>query len=308
MSRSSKQPRRLGLRLIVAHILVAVVCIFTFSLLFGSYMLLNTGTLLSQQKQIDPLLLEDAVAPQIAPYLVQSPPDLHAVQDWARDFVYQKGTNFGHGNQLWHELGDVAQVSLVQVVDTSGVILTSITTSEKQMNALSTDVRSKAVIRQALAYTPEVRQSANEYTQVLANGQIAVAVPILTRADQFLGAIFTVFSQTPLPATNYVSVAIAALSSALAAGFLGVLVGALVSGNVVRRTRQLNRALELWERGESLAFEPGEVHDELGQLSQKLSAITRSQSPRNKRTGDLIWQNDSPAQIENTTRKKDQTY
>ncbi len=230
-------------------------------------------------------LLEQREAPQVAPYLEETPPDQQAMQRWL------SGPFF--------EAISLSQPTFLAVVDQHGQVLAaaSCSVSEDLTSAIGHCTAAGAA-KSAAVLEPAPIQEAIDAALSGDSGpvntmspdpakQTFIAVPVQSSDGQVLGALIT-FNDNPSPGVNQspglsnlgelVSIFLHNLQPAgwyfiLLATALGTVTGLLISGGITRRLRRITLAAAAWSKGEFQVEVADRSRDEVGQLARDLNQM-----------------------------------
>jgi signal transduction histidine kinase len=253
-------------RLILSYIAVTLAFVFTLMIgVAGLRMLSQKHESRQSQLQANSQPLEELVAPQIAPYLQQSPPDKQELTGWSYALMSHSGSSFNKSNQIWNDFYGVSSILLVQIIDHNGQMLTI--TSAKGIQTRTIIASSQAQI----AIHTAIENHLDDLTGLaypLPTGQVAMAVPIRAYNGHFLGVLFTVITGNTLADgqnSNHLYLLIFLLMLPL--GLIGILSGILISQDFTWRLQHLAHAAENWSQGQFYVKVYDRANDELGQLA-----------------------------------------
>lgn len=257
--------RRLQWRLTLSYLLVTLVVVFAVetvnTLTDAAAKQANQSTAFTQS-------WEDAVVPQLAPFLETNPPDRAALAKWTANFIAPHDSS---------KEGTVVTVPskfvLVVILDRQGQVAASAPNDANLMQQFFGDHQSQAIVRAAQKGAP-----ATAVLLHLSAAQTALALPI-----RDLGVFFTVFkgqisdSPAPIAKSSFIALLLANLSTELPflalAGVIGILAGMLGSRGIRRPLRQITLAADAWSRGNFSVKAQTTSRDELGQLARDLNGM-----------------------------------
>jgi NarL family two-component system sensor histidine kinase LiaS len=228
-------------------------------------------------------------APQIVPYLEQSPPDEHGLATWANlwtpQFTFSKlgfaGSRTGAAQSSSPLPIDSASNVTVAIVDPEGHLLASASTSASPVATLLASPVAQAALHKALQPAKPSPKG------VLTDGRtIAVVAVAANDNGPVLGALLVAAKLAPGPQPPAVgpfqldqiagalqNTLPSALALVLLASVLGTLSGLLTSRRITRRLGRMTQAADAWRQGELDVSVGDDAPDELGRLAQNLNSM-----------------------------------
>lgn len=230
-------------------------------------------------------LLSEREAPQVAPYLEQTPPDKEALQGWLLGPLIDTISRNGY-----------SQPSLVAIVDQHGQVLAAVSCSSSKHLTSGSEQCAAADMTQA--DDPLALSSAQDAIQAALAGdkqpvdvvfgvdkQVIIAVAILTQDGQVIGALVAIGDGSAsagvtqaISLSDIGELAFIFLHDLQPAGFyfvllataIGTVAGLLISGGITRRLRRITLAAAAWSQGEFQVAVRDPSRDEVGQLARDL--------------------------------------
>ncbi|HLV99522.1 MAG TPA: sensor histidine kinase [Ktedonobacterales bacterium] len=227
--------------------------------------------------------LEQREAPQVAPYLEETPPDLEAMQRWLP-------------GPLFHAI-NYAQPSFMAVVGQHGQVLAAaFCSSPKRVTseagqcvaadaAQAAGVLAPAPIQETIYAALSGDPGPIHTVSPGPEERLVFAVPVLGKARQVLGTLVAFIAEPGVGGGQTISfsnggelVSIflrnlqpAAFYFVLLATVIGTITGVLISRSITRRLRRITLAAGAWSQGNFQAAVRDASHDEVGQLAQDLN-------------------------------------
>jgi signal transduction histidine kinase len=292
MSRLLLPFRRLRWQLTLSYILITLVAALTLEVATTVAGVINPPkSPAATPAQILANAMYFTEAPQLVPYLEQTPPDQHGlttwVNIWARGFTFSK-LGFAPRSTSQVPMGsDGAGNVAVVIVGPDGQVVASAPTAAAPIEALLATSRVQATLHTALAggnarYGPLLQSGAT-----LPDGRTVAAVPVSTYGKgPVLGALLVAATiepgpkppaLAPFPIDEVAAALKNALPNALAlvvlASIVGTLFGVLASRGITRRLGRLTLAADAWSRGELGVEVRDRSRDEVGQLAHGLNSM-----------------------------------
>ncbi len=266
MARLLRRLRTLQWRLTLSYVLVTVMTLLVLqgAVLSAIYFFVLNPPALAQTVAGT---LRDQAAPQIMPYLLQSPPNIMALHTKITPLrANQNGTILGGLGS-----SDTRIISSVMVLDRQGGIIT-----EDHTAPAFTPAATLAALGGSAALRPILTSQANVITK-LPNGTTFVAVPIVNIDGSTLG-VFAITINLPLVRTAFLGLAVktflpSAILLTIATAAVGTLFGIFVSRGLARRLQRISTAADAWSKGDFAAQVPDRAVDELGELAQHLNGM-----------------------------------
>lgn len=234
-----------------------------------SYMLVTVVTLLvlgisslvwdAQQRPITFIsLLETRVAPRVAAYLEEGPPDRQMLASWASTFVARSNT-----------------ASVFGETDTAAMVLD---VHQQVLAAAPADSQARLflAVPQTQALLTKALRNPKGASASLPAGELLAAVPLYAYTDNRLLGMLVVTANL-----HTVSALFADLRSLLSGTIpvilfvclVGMLSGVWASRGVTGRLRHLAQAARAWSHGAFHLAVPDRSRDELGQLARDLNQM-----------------------------------
>jgi signal transduction histidine kinase len=280
MHRFRRPFEKLHWRLTLSYILVTlVVALIIEAVNTVAIIAIDQAGQQSNQKNYFAKSLADLVAPQLPPYLEQSPPDKQGLTAWIETLMYPY--NHPQANPSVEKAGCCfsSNFALLAVLDIDGQVLVSASSTGAINPNDIKNPQAQQVIHVALLgdqYPPD-------QTRTLPDGRTVVAVPILAQdRKRVLGALFTIPVGQALTYTAKPTGALARILNALnpsalyfmlLACVVGTLSGLLASRGITHRLRKIARATHSWSQGEFQVEVEDRSSDELGQLAGDLNSM-----------------------------------
>ncbi len=290
MSRLLLPLRRLRWQLTLSYILITLVAALTLEVASAvASVVAPPKTLTATPAEILVNAMSFTEAPQIVPYLEQSPPDQHGLSVWAKiwapGFTFSK-LGFANGSLAQIPAGsDGARNVTVVIVGRDGQVLASASSAPPSMasiGALVASSRAQAALHQTLLTGKLLFQPGT-----LADGRTVAAVPVTASVKgTVLGALLVAATIEPgppppalgpLPIEQIVGALKSVLPNALVlvvlASIVGTLFGVLTSRGITRRLGRMTLAADAWSQGELDVAVRDRAPDELGRLAQNLDSM-----------------------------------
>ena len=214
------------------------------------------------------------VAPQIAQFLEQTPPDLVGLRAWLdssqQGNEFQVKTESGNGTVRFSEL------SFAAVIDPQGELL-AIEPGDDLNQSVKSLLFAEAVpaLEQALLGETDPDRVTAVHEEV---NDIFVAVPVLDSEEALLG-VFIVVMDLPTDGSDFfafntiVALFPIVLFVFMVAGFIGTIFGFIASRGFSRRLDRLTETAAAWSEGDFSAYVQDNSGDEIGQLARRLNQM-----------------------------------
>ena len=284
--------RRLRWQLTLSYILITLVAALTLEVATTVASVLNppkSPTATPAQILANAMFFTEA--PQLVPYLEQSPPDQHGLATWANiwapGFTFSK-LGFVNGSSLQIPLGsDGARNVAVVIVGPDGRVFASAPTAASPIGALLASPQAQAALHAALTGSNARRGPLLQSGTTLPDGRTVAAVAVAAYdKGPVLGALLVAATIEPGPLPPAIgpfpidqiagalkSVLPSALALVVLASIVGTLFGVLASRDITRRLGRLAVAADAWSRGELGVEVRDPSRDEVGQLARGLNSM-----------------------------------
>lgn len=279
MRRLRRSFGRLHWRLALSYILVTlVVALLIEAVNTVATIATDQSTQRSNQANYFAKTLEDLFAPQLAPYLAQTPPDREGLVAWVTTLLdpasHPQGKN---ANAVYGSLFS-SQFTLVAVLDPTRQVLASASVTGAPAQGSISTPQARAIIDSALAGDTYPA----DQIRTLADGSAMIAVPVLSQDRQVLGVLFTLSPRQAIAGASaqpdVITIILTtlkpdALSFILLACVVGTLAGLWASRGITRRLRRITQAADAWSRGEFQVEVRDASRDEVGYLARDLNTM-----------------------------------
>lgn len=217
----------------------------------------------------------DQLAPEVVPYLSQTPPDRQGLVAWMRAPKEPIRFDGAPGPDISRSFNLVpGQTTLLLAVDRTGqVVATYGPTSAGALTGVADTREAHAVIETALL-SPSDRDGLLATTP---DGRSVAAAPVRDAQGHVLGALFLAADIPAVEAANVWSGLSALLLSiipfGIIASILGAIVGQWTARSLTRRLRGLTDAANAWSHGDFSTYAHDPSRDELGRLARDLNSM-----------------------------------
>lgn len=262
-------------RLMLACFVAAFTAMMTLAIVF--FAVPNLTAMYGPQRPASLVQGLQKLAPQIAPYLRQTPPDraqlITALATHTSPILITEGLT-----QNLHSAGSVepGKNATLLVLGRDGALLATVappTQSSSALDHLQQLPESKAVVAAALRNDARaadlVENSSGEPT--------VAAAPIIDTDGAVRGVLLIGVDLTsllrPLYLQNLLALAPTAILFGIIASIFGAIFGLLTARGLTRRLLRLTTAADAWSKGDFTAAARDPSHDELGQLARDLNRM-----------------------------------
>lgn len=213
------------------------------------------------------------IAPEIAPYLDQEPPDLAGLAEWLRA---PGGSTTPEGLQIQTDADEDARI---YVIDTDQVLLA---TQPEPADGMSVGEPLPAEMLSAVQ--PLIDHALTEGAEagdlyIRTPEALLLAAPIIGNDDRVLGVLILEISLNAGLAASVVplaqTVGISLLCLVPSAGTIGTFFGFVTARGLTRRLKRLTDASDAWSQGRFSTFVDDASADEVGQLATRLNRMAQ---------------------------------
>lgn len=267
--------QRLQWKLTFSYTLVTVAALLVveLSILLILLALLNSNFLLNAVIEG----FEDAIVPQVATYLEQTPPDIAGLNDWLTTWFNNEPRGSGQRTVTSGLTINFEPGQQVFVLGPDGRLLAKTPPDDPAELGQPLDTGTLPQLGEMLPATlNNTGEWQTRYT-TLPNGHLLLALPVVGQNETLLGAIVTLL---PQPAFNWETlrplvlvVVFSLVPFTLMAGLVGALFGFLTARALSRRFRRLSQTADAWSQGDFSAVVQDSSGDELGQLARQLNRM-----------------------------------
>ena len=275
--------RRLQWKLTFSYIWVTVGTLLAVGVLFvlGAIWFLGSAFL-------GDIILESVrteIAPQIRPYLEQTPPDIEGLQTWMGNTLLSTQTVISVDSPPETQsdllLGDNLRLSdgdsVLVVFDTNQELLAVVPepTSPDMLDALPARFsKGQVIIDNALTGVTDIESLRGRFE----NSNHILAVPIQAENGDILGVVALAYIlpsiwDNAIWRPLFQSILIFAIPLTMMAAFVGAIFGFLTSRGLTRRIQRISNAADAWSQGDFTVVDQDNSGDELGQLSRRLNQM-----------------------------------
>lgn len=260
-------------RLMLSCFVAAFTAMMTLAIMF--VVVPGVITMLTPQRPASLAQGLQKLAPQVAPYLRQTPPDRSQIVAALTSYKQPITVTEAFTSNLRNDgLVVPGKNAVLMVIGRDGQMLAAlapIAQSNSDLGHLQQMAASKAVIAAALRgdnREPDLIQNAP-------GGLTIAAAPIVDTDGTVRGALLMSVDLTPLLRPLYISNLLALLPTvilfAIIASIFGAIFGVLTARGLTRRLLRLTSAADAWSQGDFTASARDPSNDELGQLARDLN-------------------------------------